>query len=365
MVYLDYAAHTPADGSVIEAFTGATKPIGNPLSSHSEGRKAAAALESYKESIAAAFGFSAKELILTSGATEANNSAIKGIFNSSRHLGKRILASPLEHPSVSAPLARLKEKGADVDFLKLEANGKIDLEDLKSKLTKDTILVTVVAVDGEIGIIQPIKETAAILKAYPDCRLHVDATQAAGKIPFDFSYADAASFSPHKFYGIAGIGALYRKRGIIFEPLVDGGGDPYRAGTPALGLAASFAKASELAAKYLEDRYARVSHLNLTLREGLEKISRAMINSPSDAVPHIINLGIEGHKGAEIQKALDERGICVSVKSACSVPNAPSAAVFALTGNKRRATESFRVSLSHSTTEDEIDNFLKALKEII
>ena len=197
--------------------------------------------------------------------------------------------------------------------------------------------------DSELGTIQPVSEIAEILRDFPGCRLHVDATQAMGKIPVCLDGIDTLSFTPHKFYGLNGSGMLYKKKDLILEPLIHGGHSTtiYRSGTPALSLAAA-AKCA------LSDA---ISHPGVS------------INSPEDAVPHILNVSVKGIRGTRMQKALNEKGICVSVKSACAVEGTPSKAVYAVCRDRNRAINSFRISLSHLTTKKELDTFLQAFLE--
>ena len=259
----------------------------------------------------------------------------------------------------------LKEQGFEVDLVDIDRNGKIDLEHLRELLRRDTILVSVCLVDSELGTIQPVSEIAEILRDYPDCRLHVDATQAMGKIPVCLDGIDTLSFTPHKFYGLNGSGILYKKKDLILEPLIHGGHSTtiYRSGTPALSLAAAAKCALSDAISHQKERYETVSGYNRFLREELSKIPGVSINSPEDAVPHILNVSVKGIRGTRMQQALNEKGICVSVKSACAVEGTPSKAVYAVCRDRNRAMNSFRISLSHLTTKKELDTFLQVFLE--
>lgn len=363
MIYLDYSANTPSDPAVLARFCSAeTQFIGNPNSNHSAGREAKAALLQTTESIAARLGVQPDEIIYTSGASEANNLGIKGIARTSRHHGNHIISTPLEHASVSGSLTYLQEQGYEIDLVNIGRDGKVDLTHMRELLRKDTVLVAVCAVDSELGTVQPIREIADILRNFPNCRFHVDATQAIGKVDFSFKGIDTACLAAHKFYGLNGIGILFKRKELVVEPLIHGGISTtlYRSGTPTLSLAAALDTALELALSKLAERNQIVKSRNETLRAALFAYPEVRINSPAEAIPHILNISVQGVKASTFQAALDKAGICVSVKSACSVEGTPSRAVFAVSRDRKNALSSWRISLSHLTTEDEISQFLKA-----
>ncbi len=367
MIYLDYTADTPPDERVLRTYTDiSARHFANPNSAHSDGKAAKAVIDNTISDIAGMLGVQPDELIFTSGASEANNLAIKGLTFANRR-GKHIISTFLEHSSISGALTFLQEQGWEIDLVNILPNGKADLDNLRSLLRADTVLCAVCAVDSELGTVQPIAEIAEILKGYPNCKLHVDATQAIGKIPFSFAGADTVSFAPHKFYGLKGCGVLYKRDGCVLEPLIHGGASTtiYRSGTPDTAAIAACGTALETALNELDRRRNYVEKLNSGLRAELAKMPQVRINSPADAVPHILNISVNGIKGEQMRELMDERGICISVKSACSVPNTPSRAVFAVSRDRKNALSSFRVSLSHLTTEEEVSEFLKALREII
>ena len=364
MIYLDYSANTPTDPRVAEAFLRASLDYpGNPNSKHPAGQAAAKALADARAHIAALLGVLPEELVFTSGATEANNLALLGSTAARRHVGRHIISTALEHPSVSATLSYLQEVGYEIDLLPILPSGCIDLNALSSLLRKDTCLVSLSAVDSELGTLQPLAEAAALIRRFPDCHFHVDATQAIGKVPVDFSAADSVSFAPHKFYGLVGSGVLYKKKGIPLYPQLHGGesDSPYRSGTPALAeiCALETALAEEAA------RYDLVATHNAYLRAALKGEAKVTVNSPATAVPHILNLSISGLRGAAVQAALALSDICISVKSACSTDALPSRAVFAVSRSRKNALASFRLSLSHLTTREELDALLEALAPLL
>ena len=360
MIYLDYTAHVPPSAEAMRVFLESEQAcIGNANAHHPAGETAKAWMDDAQTTCAKLLCISPRELIFTSGASEGNNTAINGLVYSARHFGHHIITSPLEHPSVSGCLTALQERGYEIDVLPIGPDGRIRTEDVSARLRQDTVLVTLPAVDSELGVIQPMEEIAAIVRTMPHCHLHVDATQAIGKIPIDLSLADTAAFSAHKFGGFTGSGILYKKDAIEMEPLIHGGVSTsiYRSGTPAVGLAASLAAALDSALSHMPEHTEKITRLNRRLREAL--CTRGVrIFSPEHAIPHILNIGVDGIKGAAMRDALAAHDVCVSVKSACSVENTPSRAVYAITKNRRQALEAFRVSLSSMTTEDEIAHFL-------
>jgi cysteine desulfurase len=263
---------------------------------------------------------------------------------------------------VGGCLTALQNQDYEVDLVSFKRDGTIDLEELEELLRKDTVLVSVCAVDSELGTIQPIAQIAELVKNYPNCHLHVDATQAVGKTPLVLDGVDTVSIAPHKFYGLNGSGLLIKRESLVIEPQIHGGLSTtiYRSGTPALALAVSTEKALDLALTNQVQRAQYVEGLNRQLRKALTRYPQVRINSPEKSVPHILNLSVRGVKGTAFQQALSEKGICVSVKSACSTEGTPSKAVFAVSRDRKNALSSWRISLSHLTKEGEIAEFLKA-----
>ena len=363
MIYLDYSANTPVDTRVLEQFCAVERRcIGNANSHHQAGSAAKAEIDAATIKIASLLGVQPAEIIYTSGASETNNFALKGLARLSRYAGRHIISTPLEHSSVSGTLTALQEQGYEIDLLDVKQDGTVDLEHLKDLLRPDTICVAITLVDSELGVVQPVQEVAAILKAYPHCHLHVDATQAVGKIPVSFEGVDTMSLTAHKFYGLNGIGLLIKRRNLALEPLIHGGESTtiYRSGTPTVALASSLACALDLAVTDLPGRVDHVAKLNAELRAALRTYPLVRINSPEYAIPHVLNLSVRNVKGTVFQRELDAKGVCVSVKSACSSDGLPSRAVFAVSRDRRNALSSWRISLSHLTTEDEIKAFLQA-----
>lgn len=372
MLYLDYAAHTPASEAVLRRFCEIERDYpANPNSLHPMGKAALEKLNEITLSLAQKLGVEPQEIIFTSGASEANNLAIKGLTEAYRENGRHILSTPLEHSSVSGALTALQEKGYEIDLLRITPQGQVDLEQLRERLRPDTVLVSVCWTDSELGSIQPIREMRAILEEYPNCRFHTDATQAVGKIPVDFSLADCAVFAPHKFFGLNGSGILIKKKGVVLTPLIHGGTGGavstglYRGGTPALAHAAALELALSDALSQQAERLAHAEKLNGFLRKRLETHRGVRINSPQAAVPFILNISVKGIRGTQFRDALAEEGVCVSVKSACSVENTPSRAVYAVSRDRKNALSSFRISLSHLTTHEDVEAFGAAFERCL
>lgn len=368
MIYLDYSATTPVNDEVLESYMRTCKNfIGNPNSLHRLGIESNELIEEATNQIAALLKVKPSEIIYTSGSSESNNTAIKGIAIKYQSRGKHIITTELEHSSVIAPLQYLTSLGFEVDFVRLKENGEVDLEHLKTLLRDDTILVTVSSVSSELGVVQPIHEIGKIVKSYPKCFFHVDMTQSIGKIEIPLENVDLISFSAHKFYGMKGIGGLIKKEGISIEPLIHGGKSTtiYRSGTPALPLIVSLAKALRLALTNLKEKEEHVKMLNLYLREELNQIDGIHINSSKNAIPHILNFSVKGVKPETLQHALEEKNIFISTQTACSKGGSPSTAVMAVTHNEEYAKSSLRVSISSYTTKEELSFFIQTLKEVL
>ena len=365
MIYLDYSATTPTDESVLNSYIETTKEIiGNPNSLHKLGLEAKKLIDAATTQIASILNVRPNEIIYTSGASEANNTAIKGVCLKYQNRGKHIITTQLEHSSITEPLNYLKTLGFEVDYVNLTSTGKIDLEDLKKKIREDTIFVSIASINSEIGIRQPIEKIGKLLKNYPKIIFHSDITQSIGKEKINLENVDLASFSAQKFYGMKGIGALIKKENIVIEPLIHGGKSTTkdRSGTPPTALIVSMAKALRLSYENLDEKQNKVKELNAYLREELTK-ENITINSPQDAIPNILNISIETIKPETMLHALEEKDIYISTKTACSTSE-ESESVFALTKNKEQASHSLRISLSYKTTKEELDTFINSLISI-
>lgn len=362
MIYLDYSATTPVNNEVLDSFIKCNKEyIGNPNSLHKLGIKSKEIIDASTKQIKDLLNLDNVDIIYTSGSSESNNLAIKGICLKYQNRGKHIITTPLEHSSIYGPINYLIDQGFEVSFVKLDDNGLVDIDNLKELIREDTILVSINAVNSEIGLRQPIEEIGQLLSLYPKIYFHADLTQIVGKAKIDTSNIDLFSFTAHKIYGIKGIGCLVKKDKIAIEPLIHGGKSTtiYRSGTPTTALIVSLAKALRLAMKNIDSNYEKVLSLNKYLKEKLESYNKVRINSNDSCIPHILNLSVLGVKPETMLHALEEDEIYISTQSACSASNNLSKAVLSLTKNEECATSSIRISLSALTTQEELDNFLK------
>lgn len=366
MIYLDYSATTPVNKEVLESFNKVCMNyVGNPNSLHKLGNDSHKLMDAATNQISELLGVKSNEIIFTSGASESNNLAIFGVLNQYTSRGKHIITTKLEHSSILAGMNYLKQNGYKVDYVKVNDDGKIDIDDLKRLVTNDTVLVTIGEVNSEIGIIQNVNEIGQYLKKFPRCIFHVDGTQAVGKKKVDLTNIDLYSFSGHKIYGLKGVGCLVKKQGIELTPLIHGGKSQtiYRSGTPSLALMVSLAKALKLALENFDEKTNYVKNLKTKLIDGIKDINGLTINSNENCVPHIVNFSIKGVKPETLLHALEEKEIYVSTKTACSSNEGISLSVYTLTKNEDLAKSSLRVSLSYLTTDEEIDIFIKTLKE--
>lgn len=366
MIYLDYSATTPVDEEVIETYGKVCRDfIGNPNSLHKLGVDAKKLIDASTEQIANILKVNSSEIIYTSGASEANNMAIKGVALSFQNRGRHIITTELEHSSVIAPLNYLQSKGFVVDFVKLDENGQVDLQDLERLMSDDTILVSIASVNSEVGVRQDLEKISEIVRKNPKTIFHSDVTQSIGKERIDFDVLDLASMSCQKFYGMKGIGCLIKKDKLNICPLIHGGKSTtvFRSGTPATPLIVSFAKALRLVYENFDARYSYVSELNHHLLNKLLLLD-ATVNSNDYSIPHIVNISFRNIKPETMQHALEEYEIYVSTQTACSTSDY-SKAVFAVTKDKDRASHSIRVSLSYKTTYEEIERFVSVFGELL
>ena len=367
MTYLDYSATTPVNKEVLDTYIKVVEKYpGNPNSLHKLGFEAKKIIDDSTKQIQKLLNTD-KEVIYTSGATESNNLAIFGVCNKYKNRGNHIITTHLEHSSVSESIKKLEQEGYEVSYVKLDKNGRVDLNDLQEMLTDKTILVSICSINSEIGIKQDLKQISKVIRQYPKAIFHTDATQIIGKQKIDFSDVDLVSMSAQKIYGMKGIGCLLKNKNITLEPIIYGGKSTtiYRSGTPATPLIVSLAKALRLAIENIDSNYEYVKKLSDYTKEQLSKINTISINNTDNSIPHIINISVNGIKPETLLHALEQEEIYISTKTACSKGDDISESVYELTKDKEKASHSLRISISHITTKEEIDYFLKKIEEKI
>ena len=371
-IYLDYSATTPVDPRVAAAMIPwLTEKFGNPASrSHAYGWEAEQAVEAAREQVAALVNADAKEIIWTSGATESNNLAIKGAAHFYKSKGKHVITVKTEHKAVIDPVRELEREGFEATYLDVQENGLIDLETFKAALRPDTILVSVMLVNNEIGVIQPIEQLGEICRE-KGIIFHVDAAQATGKVDIDLSQlkVDLMSFSAHKTYGPKGVGALYvqRKPRVRLEAQMHGGGHErgLRSGTLATHQIVGMGEAFRIAREEMAAENVRVRALRDRLLNGLTDIEATYVNGDlAQRVPHNLNISFAYVEGESLIMAVKD--IAVSSGSACtSASLEPSYVLRALGRNDELAHSSIRFSIGRFTTEEEIDYTVELLHKKI
>jgi cysteine desulfurase len=372
-VYLDYAATTPVDERVVEAmlpYLG--ERFGNPNSLYGLGREAHAALEDARASLARSLGAgSAQEIVFTGNGTEADNAALVGIARGAGRSAGHVIVSSYEHHAVLAPAAFLSRSGFEVQYVSPRQDGLVYPEDLRALLRDDTVLVSVMHANNELGTVNPVRDLAA-LSHESGALFHTDAAQTLGKIPFDVETlgVDAASFSAHKVYAPKGMGALYLRAGTPFEPYLMGGGQESkrRSGTQNVAGAVAMARAVEIMLDEQPTEMTRLAELRDRLLEGLRgQIEEVTLNgSPEERLPNIVNVLVAGVEGESMLLHLDNAGFAVSTGSACSSASLePSHVLMAIGCPKESAHGSLRVSVGRFTTREDVDSFLAALPPVV
>lgn len=366
-IYLDNAATTkPSDEVVALNNVIQSEYFANPNSIHELGVLANKQIYLAKEKILKHFKLTKHKVLFTASSTEANNIAIKGYCLNYKNRGKHIITSEIEHPSVLECFKQLeKEFGFSITILKVDNNGQISLSDLEKSLQNNTILVSIMAINNEIGSINPISKIAQIVHKFPKANLHVDTTQAIGKMSLDYSDIDMFVVSSHKIHGLKGSGALIYKNSLSFLPLISGGGqeDGFRSGTQSVANAVTLAKAIDLIKK--ED-VNHIIELKNRLVSKLSSVDEIVFNSNEKCSPYIVNFSLKTKKASVVVEALSLKGIYVSSVSACnSKKESSSYVVKAISGDDHRAHNTIRVSFSKDNSLEEIDVFTKELINIL
>lgn len=373
-VYLDYAATTPVDSRVAASmmrFLDSHRNFGNPASrTHRYGWDAQAAVENARSQVAKLIQADPAEIIWTSGATESNNLAVKGVAEQTGNQKRHILTTQIEHKSVLEPCEFLSEHGYEISYLKVLPNGKVDISELEKQLRSDTALVSVMHVNNEIGVIQDIAVISGVVRRR-GILFHVDAAQSIGKITVDVSAVpvDLMSMSAHKVYGPKGAGALYVRRGVRHQlvPQLHGGGHEQglRAGTIAPHQVVGMGEACSIAQEQMAAEYVRLEALRTRLCHGLLSISGVKVNGAlAERVPHILSVSFAGIAAETLLSALT--GIAISAGSACSSGSVePSHVLIALGQDRRLALSTLRFSLGRFTTEADVDRTITHVNETV
>lgn len=369
MIYLDNCATTKPYKEVLETFVEVNNNYyGNPASINKFGKTTNKLLDAARKQVADILKVEKETIYFTSCATESNNIAIIGSVEHKKDFGNRIIVSKIEHPSVLETYRELERRGFILDYLNVDSNGLIDLNHLKSLLTKETILLSVMHVNNVYGGVQPIKEIVELLKEYPKVHFHVDGVQGVLKKEINLSDIDSYSISAHKFHGIKGVGVLYLKSRRTVHNITFGGGQEngLRSGTVNVAGAVSLAKALRLSYERTPDVLKKHREFKKLIINELDSINHVVINSPLDDnyVDSIINISLPKIKGEAIVNSLNERGIMVSTTSACSSKTFHlNEALYARGLSKENIEGSIRVSFSYNTKLEEIKTFVKMFKE--
>ena len=369
MIYLDNCATTKPYKEVLETFVEVNNNYyGNPASINKFGKTTNKLLDAARKQVADILKVEKETIYFTSCATESNNIAIIGSVEHKKDFGNRIIVSKIEHPSVLETYRELERRGFILDYLNVDSNGLIDLNHLKSLLTKETILLSVMHVNNVYGGVQPIKEIVELLKEYPKVHFHVDGVQGVLKKEINLSDIDSYSISAHKFHGIKGVGVLYLKSRRTVHNITFGGGQEngLRSGTVNVAGAVSLAKALRLSYERTPDVLKKHREFKKLIINELDSINHVVINSPLDDnyVDSIINISLPKIKGEAIVNSLNERGIMVSTTSACSSKTFHlNEALYARGLSKENIEGSIRVSFSYKTKLEEIKTFVKVFKE--
>ncbi|HFI0426723.1 TPA: cysteine desulfurase family protein [Streptococcus suis] len=372
MIYFDNAATTQVYPEVLKTYTEvATKIWGNPSSLHNLGSQATRILEASRKQIAELLGQDSKEIFFTSGGTEGDNWVTKGVAFERAHLGKHIIVSAIEHPAVKESALWLKTQGFEVDLAPVNAQGFVDVSALESLIRPDTTLVSIMAVNNEIGAIQPIQEISQLLADKPTISFHVDAVQAIGKVPTErylTDRVDFASFSGHKFHSVRGVGFVYVKAGKKIAPLLTGGGQESdkRSTTENVAGIAATAKALRLTLDKAADSQKRLVAMKQILVDELGKYDDVTVFSGlEDFVPSIVTFGIKNIRGEVIVHAFEDHQIYISTTSACSSKaGKPAGTLIAMGVPQKLAQTAVRISLDDDNDMGQIEQFLTIFKQI-
>ena len=371
-IYLDHAATTPTHPDVVQAMLPYfSEAFGNPSSIHSVGQETKAPIEEARDKVARLVGARSEEIIFTSGGTEADNFAIKGVAYANQGKGNHIITTSIEHHAVLEPCRFLQKQGFEVTYLPVDSKGMVDPEDVRHAITDRTILISVMYANNEIGTIQPLAAIGEIARE-KGVYLHTDAVQTTGHIPTNVDHlgVDLLAMSAHKLYGPKGIGALYVRRGTRIIPFMHGGGQERgrRAGTENVPAIVGFGKAVEISQRQMDEEMKRLICLRDKLIAALfQQIDRIHLNGhPSQRLPNNVNVSLEFVEGESVVISLDLEGIAASTGSACTSSAIEASHVLLATGLAGDlCRSSLRFTLGRETTSEEIDRVLEVLPRIV
>ena len=372
MIYFDNSATTPIFPQSLDAYIKTSQRIiGNPSSLHDLGNQANRLLQQARKQIAELITVTPDEIYFTSGGTEGDNWVLKGTMIEKREYGNHMIISGIEHPAVSETAEQLKSLGVEVSIAPVNNQGFVIVDELKKLIRKDTVLVSIMAVNNEIGSIQPILEISELLKEYPKIHFHVDAVQAIGKVSLSewlTERVDFATFSAHKFHGPRGIGFIYWKKGRRLAPLLNGGGQEknQRSGTENVPAIVAMAKALRIALDRKLQKPDHTKHLKEALINALKAYEKVTIFSEGeDYAPHILCFSLKGIRGEVLVHALEEKQIFISTTSACSSrKNLASSTLHAMHVPDDLATSAVRISLDESNSMAEVEQFMIIFKQL-
>ncbi|MBM7644827.1 cysteine desulfurase [Scopulibacillus daqui] len=370
MIYLDNSATTKPLPEVLDTFRIVSeKFFANPSSLHNLGSLSEEMLKKSRHQAAQLLGVKDDEIIFTSGGTEGNNLAVKGAAFAYRSRGKHVITTRVEHASGYNAFKQLENEGFDVTYLPVAKDGRVSVQDVKEAIREDTILVSIIHVNNEVGTIQPVQEIGRYLQSFNKILFHVDHVQGIGKVPLKLSGSgiDLCSISGHKFHSPKGTGLLYVRRGVNLSPLFSGGSQELnrRAGTENLPGIAAMVKALRITLEESRQHLGRLQDLQNKMRDAFNTNEHMVVHTPDcHAAPHILNLTVKGIKSEVLVHALEEEDIYVSTKSACSSKEGGASRVLLAMGvPEDEAAQAIRVSLSYQTTEAEIMTFIDTLNK--
>jgi len=372
MLYLDHAATTPLASEVLEAMTPFhTEHYGNPNSLHQAGRATRRAIDTARAEVAKLISAEPFQIIFTGGGTAADNLAIKGVAESRKAHGRHIITSTIEHPAILNACRWLETQGFEVSYINVDQHAQLDPEAIKNALRDDTILVSLMLGNNEVGTLQPLVSIGQFLKNH-QAYFHTDAVQAIGHLPLNVDElgVDLLSMTGHKFYGPKGVGALYVRDEIELEPILHGGGQErnIRSGTENIAGIVGLGAAAKLSRVTMDETQTRISALrDHLISETLHKVERShLLGHPTDRLPGSASFGFEQLMGESLLLKLDMEGICVSTGSACSSGHMdPSHVLMAMGLSNELANGSVRITLGRSTTDQDIDRVLDILPDAV